>query len=41
MKALDEYFLIMVFTLLLNKLYVFLIFMFNSEQRNMAVKGFK
>ena len=37
MKALDEYFLIMVFMLLLNRVHVFADFMF--IQRNMAVEG--
>ena len=31
MKALDEYFLMVVFTLLLNRLHVFAIFMFNLD----------
>ena len=40
MKALDEYFLMVVFTLLLNKVHVFVFANFVSfEQRNMAVKG--
>ena len=39
MKALDEYFLMAVFTLLLNRVHVFAIFMFKFGQRNMAVKG--
>ena len=38
MKAIDEYFLMVVFTLLLNRLHIFAI-MFNLfGQRNMAVK---
>ena len=36
-KALNEYFLMVLFTLLLNRLNVFCKF----EQRNMAVKGLK
>ena len=36
-KALNEYFLMVLFTLLLNRLHVFCKF----EQRNMAVKGLK
>ena len=39
MKALNEYFLMVVFTLLLNRFHVFAIFMFKFGQRNMAVKG--
>ena len=38
MKALDEYFLMVVFTLLLNTVHVFAIFMFG--QRNMTLKEF-
>ena len=38
MKALDEYFLMVVFTLLLNRLHVFANFMFHLENKNMAVK---
>ena len=38
MKALDEYFLMVVFTLLLNRDHVFAIFMFKLD-RNKAVKG--
>ena len=38
MKALDEYFLVVVFTLLLNRVHVLAIFIFNLK-RNMAVKG--
>ena len=34
MKALDEYFLMVVFTLLLNRLHVFAIFMFNLVREN-------
>ena len=40
MKALDEYFPVLVFTLLLSRLHVWAIFMFNLD-RNMAVKGLK
>ena len=36
MKSLDEYFLMVVFTLLLNRVHIFANFKF--EQRNMAVK---
>ena len=32
MKALDEYFLMVVFTLLLNEVHVFAIFMFNLDR---------
>ena len=32
MKALDEYFLMVVFTLLLNKVHVFANFMFNLDR---------
>ena len=32
MKALDEYFLMVVFTLLLNTVHVFSIFMFNLDR---------
>ena len=39
MKALDEYFLMVVFPLLLNRVHVFV--NFNLRQRNMAVKGLK
>ena len=38
MKALDEYFLMVVFTLLLNRVHVFAIFMFHLD---MAVKTLK
>ena len=38
MKALDEYFLMVVFTLLLNRVHVLANFMFNLK-RNMTVKG--
>ena len=41
MKTLDEYFLMVVFTLLLNRAHVFGKFHVSFEQRNMAVKGFK
>ena len=37
MKALDEYFLMVVFTLLLNRVHVFANFMFNFDQRNVVV----
>ena len=37
MKALDEYFLMVVFTLLLSKVHVFANFMFNLDRE--AVKG--
>ena len=40
MKALIEYFPVVVFTLLLNRVHVFANFMFNLD-RNMAVKGFR
>ena len=33
MKALDEYFLMMVFTLLLNRVHVFVNFMFNMNSQ--------
>ena len=33
MKALDEYFLMVVFTLLLNRVHVFAIFMFNLDDK--------
>ena len=33
MKALDEYFLVVVFTLLLNRVHVFANFMFNSSRK--------
>ena len=39
MKALDEYFLMVVFEFSLNRVHVFTNFMFG--QRNMAVKGLK
>ena len=39
MKALDEYFLMVVFTLLLNRDHVFAIFMFNLDRETKAVKG--
>ena len=45
MKALDEYFVMVVFTLLLNRVHVFAIFVFTIfvvvifEQRDMVVKG--
>ena len=39
MKALDEYFLMVVFTLLLNRIHVFCQFYVSFEQRNMTVKG--
>ena len=35
MKALDEYFLVVVFTLLLNRVNVFAIFMFNSDRETL------
>ena len=38
MKALDEYFLMVVFTLLLNKLHVFAIYIFSFERKNMAAQ---
>ena len=41
MKGLDEYFVMAVFTLLLNRVCVFANFMFNLNQRNMAMKGLK
>ena len=34
MKALDEYFLMVVFTLLLNRVHVFAIFMFNLDRED-------
>ena len=44
MKALNEYFVMVVFTLLLNTVHVFAIFVFTIfdvifEQRDMVVKG--
>ena len=33
MKALNEYFVMVVFTLLLNRLHIFSIFMFNLDSR--------
>ena len=39
MKALDECFLMEVFTLLLNTFHDFTNFMFNLNRKNMAVKG--
>ena len=33
MKALDEHFLMMVFTLLVNRIHVFTIFMFNLDRQ--------
>ena len=39
-KALDEYFLMVVFTLVLNRLLVFAIVMFNLD-RETALKGLK
>ena len=38
MKALSEYFLMVVFTMLLGRVHVFENYIFNFEQRNMAVK---
>ena len=34
MKALNEYFLLVVFTLFLNRLFVFAIFMFNLDKKH-------
>ena len=39
MKALAEYFLIVVFTLLLNRVHVFAIFMFNLNRVTWQWKG--
>ena len=39
MKALDEYFLMEVFMLLLNKFYVFANFMFNLNRETLKLKG--
>ena len=39
MKALDEYFLMVVFVLLLNKVHVFAIFMFNLDRETWQWKG--
>ena len=39
MKVHDEYFLMAVFTLLLNRLHVFCKFYVSFEKRNMAFKG--
>ena len=39
MKALDEYFLIVVFTLLLNRVHVFVNFMFNMSRETWQSKG--
>ena len=39
MKALNEYFLMVVFTLLLNKVHVFATFMFNLDSETMAPKA--
>ena len=39
MKALDDYFLLVVFTLLLNSGHVFLIFMFSLDRESWQWKG--
>ena len=39
MEALNDYFLMAVFTFLPNKVCVFAIFMFNLDKETMAVKG--
>ena len=39
MKALDEYFLMVVFTLLLNRVHVFANFMFNLDRETWQSKG--
>ena len=41
MKALNEYFLMVVFTLLLDRVHLKKIFMLNLNRENMAVKGLK
>ena len=41
MKALDEYFLMVLFMLLLNTVHVFAIFMSNLDRETMAVKELK
>ena len=41
MKALGEYFLMVVFTLLLNRVYVFVNFMFNFEQKSVSITSVK
>ena len=37
MKALDEYFLMVVFTLLLNRLHVFVIFVLNLDSERLII----
>ena len=39
MKALDEYFLVVVFTLLLNRVHVLAIFVFNFDRERWQQKG--
>ena len=41
MKALDEYFLMVVFPLLLNRVHVFAIFMFNLDREMQQCKSYK
>ena len=41
MKALDGYFLMVFFTLLLNRVHVFAIFNLVSTEKQLAVKGLK
>ena len=41
MKALDEYFLMVLFMLLLNTVHIFAIFMSNLDRETMAVKELK